>query len=204
MEMPETLQSLWWKVRWSSRATSLLHVLAMYAPFNSWRLFFYRARGTEIGRGVYIVQGCFLEESRPWLIRIEDWVTISAGAMILTHDAFYHFYDGRIPYRYGPVYIKRRATIGPGSIILPGVTIGECAIVAPGSLVRKDVPDRVIVGGNPAEKIMNLDDGLARCYPKIPEYKRVDKLTKYPWVVRKNKNLHPHPNPPPSRGREYI
>jgi acetyltransferase-like isoleucine patch superfamily enzyme len=61
----------------------------MFAPFNSWRVFFYRLRGVRIGRNVYIVQGSFLEESRPWLITIENDVRIGAGVTILAHDAIY-------------------------------------------------------------------------------------------------------------------
>lgn len=49
-----------------------------------------------------------------------------------------------------PVRIKDKAWIGFNSIILKGVTIGEGAIVAAGSVVTKDVPDHAIVGGNPA------------------------------------------------------
>jgi UDP-2-acetamido-3-amino-2,3-dideoxy-glucuronate N-acetyltransferase len=46
--------------------------------------------------------------------------------------------------------VRRRASIGTGAVILPGVTIGEHAIVGAGAVVTRDVPDRVIVVGNPA------------------------------------------------------
>ncbi len=49
-----------------------------------------------------------------------------------------------------PILIKRRAAIGSGAVILPGVTIGAKAIVGAGAVVTKDVPDGVIVAGNPA------------------------------------------------------
>ncbi|GHT41654.1 hypothetical protein AGMMS49965_11800 [Bacteroidia bacterium] len=49
-----------------------------------------------------------------------------------------------------PVVIKDKAWIGFQSIIMKGVTIGEGAIVAAGSVVTKDVPDYAVVGGNPA------------------------------------------------------
>lgn len=51
------------------------------------------------------------------------------------------------------VTIKDKAWIGFNSIILKGVTIGEGAVVAAGSVVTKDVPDYTIVGGNPAKEI---------------------------------------------------
>lgn len=49
-----------------------------------------------------------------------------------------------------PVVIKNKAWIGFNAIILKGVTIGEGAIVAAGSVVTKDVPDYAVVAGNPA------------------------------------------------------
>ena len=52
-----------------------------------------------------------------------------------------------------PVIIRRGAWIGARSIILKGVTIGEGAVVGMGSVVTRDVPPRVVVGGNPARII---------------------------------------------------
>ncbi len=180
----ETLQDLWWRIRWSSRATAWMHVLAMYAPFNSWRIFFYRLRGTRIGRRVSIVQGCFLEESRPWLISIEDDVRISARATIVTHDVVYYAMDPSVPYRYGEVVLMRKCVVGPGSVILPGVTVGEGALVGAGAIVVKDVPARTVVAGPAATHLMSLDEGLAKARLKIQKYEAVDKATKYPWRLQ--------------------
>jgi UDP-2-acetamido-3-amino-2,3-dideoxy-glucuronate N-acetyltransferase len=52
--------------------------------------------------------------------------------------------------------VKRRAAIGTGAIILPGVTIGEAAVVGAGAIVTTDVPDGVVVVGNPARVIRAL------------------------------------------------
>ena len=49
-----------------------------------------------------------------------------------------------------PIRIGQRCFIGGGSMILPGVTIGDESIVAAGAVVTDDVPSRSIVGGNPA------------------------------------------------------
>lgn len=46
--------------------------------------------------------------------------------------------------------ILRAARVGGGTILLPGVTVGENALVGAGSVITKDVPDRAIVFGNPA------------------------------------------------------
>ena len=49
--------------------------------------------------------------------------------------------------------ILRAARVGGASVLLPGVTIGENALVGAGSVVTRDVPDRAIVIGNPASVI---------------------------------------------------
>ncbi len=174
---------LWWKVRWSSRATAWMHVIAMYAPFNSWRRMFYRLRGVRIAQTAYVVPGAFLEESRPWLITIEDHVRIGAGVIMATHDAVYHGYDAEIPIRYGKIRICRGATICPGAIIMPGVTVGENAIVAPGALVRSDIPPGVIAAGVPAQQVGTLEAALSRVRLQIPELMATARATKYPWLL---------------------
>jgi acetyltransferase-like isoleucine patch superfamily enzyme len=55
-----------------------------------------------------------------------------------------------------PTLVKRRASIGSGTTILCGVTIGEEAIVGAGSVVTRDVAARVVVAGNPAREIRRL------------------------------------------------
>ena len=47
--------------------------------------------------------------------------------------------------------VKRGASIGANSVILPGVTIGEEALVGAGSVITKDVPDKAVMTGNPAQ-----------------------------------------------------
>ncbi|GAA5417393.1 maltose O-acetyltransferase [Paraliobacillus ryukyuensis] len=56
-----------------------------------------------------------------------------------------------------PITIKHNVWIGGGAIINPGVTIGNNAVIASGAVVTKDVPDNVVVGGNPAKIIKHID-----------------------------------------------
>lgn len=55
------------------------------------------------------------------------------------------------------VAIGNNVQIGGNAIILGGITIGDNSIVEPGSIVTKDVPANVVVGGNPAKIVMNLE-----------------------------------------------
>ncbi|EFC0264563.1 N-acetyltransferase, partial [Escherichia coli] len=54
--------------------------------------------------------------------------------------------------------IKKNASIGANATILPGIIIGENSIIGAGSVVTKDIPDNVIVAGNPAKIIRPVDD----------------------------------------------
>jgi UDP-2-acetamido-3-amino-2,3-dideoxy-glucuronate N-acetyltransferase len=60
-----------------------------------------------------------------------------------------------------PTLVKRRASIGSGSVILCNVTIGENAIVGAGSVVTKDVPPNAVVAGNPARILRRLEGTVA-------------------------------------------
>ena len=55
-----------------------------------------------------------------------------------------------------PIAIEQNAWLGGGAIVLPGVTVGENAIVGAGAVVTKDVPPNVVVAGNPARVIRSL------------------------------------------------
>lgn len=57
--------------------------------------------------------------------------------------------------------VKKKAVIGAGSVILPGVTIGEGAVIGAGSVVTKNVPDNTVVYGNPARpRVINSHDPI--------------------------------------------
>lgn len=86
-------------------------------------------------------------------IEIHDDVRISRDVIIET--AGLDFMTGLPPYRHksAPIYIEKGVWIGARSIVLGGVTIGENAIVAAGSVVSRSVGKGQIVGGVPARPI---------------------------------------------------
>lgn len=116
---------------------------------------FYTAFGktTHVGKEVFINFGCtFLDQGG---ITIEDGVFIGPGAKILT-EGHPEEPELRHTLHTEPVVIRRKAWIGAGAMILPGVTVGENAIVAAGAVVTKDVPDNAIVAGVPAKVLRNI------------------------------------------------
>ena len=87
-------------------------------------------------------------------ITIEDDVRVAANVQLISNNHDFHDRDILVC---KPVVLKRNCWIGAGSSILPGVTIGENAIVGAGSIVTKDVEPNTIVAGNPAKFIKRID-----------------------------------------------
>ena len=112
----------------------------------------------DMGTDVKIGNHVFINHSLTIMVRsgieIEDDVMIGPGASLLT--ANHDLYDHQV-LLCGKVTIKKNAWIGAKAMILPGVTVGENAIVAGGSVVTKDVEANTVVGGNPAHVLKQLD-----------------------------------------------
>lgn len=94
-------------------------------------------------------------------IIVEDDAVIGAGCKIYDTDfhstiAEYRL-NGNTNVKGMPVRIGRRSFIGGHSIILKGVSIGEQAVVAAGSVVTKSVPANEIWGGNPAKFLKKIE-----------------------------------------------
>lgn len=95
-------------------------------------------------------------------ITIEDDVMIGSAVHVYVHN--HRFDRPDVPiidqghYESRPVTFRRGCWVGAGVIVLPGVTIGENAVVGAGSVVVKDVPARAIAVGNPARVVRNLGE----------------------------------------------
>jgi acetyltransferase-like isoleucine patch superfamily enzyme len=110
-------------------------------------------RNTKIGRGVFINFDCtFLDLGG---ITIEDNVMLAPKVSLLSEGHPVAVKD-RQALTVGKIHIQRNAWISANATILPGVTIGENAVVAAGAVVSKDVPANTVVGGIPAKHIKNL------------------------------------------------
>lgn len=110
------------------------------------------AKGLSVGDNVFINYNCSMMSAGR--IIIEDNVQIGPNVMLVTTN---HDFNHREVVLHRPIVIKKNAWIGGRAMILPGVTVGENAVVAGGAVVTKDVEPNTIVGGNPAKVIKRLD-----------------------------------------------
>ncbi len=102
----------------------------------------------EIGDFVFFNRGVFIDSKGG--VSIGNSVGITEDVRIFTHS---HSEASHIIREYKPVVIKDYAKIYTGAMILPGVTIGEQAIVAAHAVVSKDIPANMVVAGSPAQVI---------------------------------------------------
>ena len=110
----------------------------------------------KIGNNVSVNRGCILHAGGE--IEIGNDVLIGPAVIIYSQNHSYRDLSKKIinqGYNTKKVNIGSNGWIAANAIILPGVTIGEGAVVAAGSVVTKDVDPNTIVGGNPAIFIKN-------------------------------------------------
>lgn len=105
----------------------------------------------DIGKNVIIAKTVHLDTSvNPQGLHIGDNTWVLRNAMILAHD---HCRGEKGRGALFDTHIGKNCVIGVNSIILPGVTVGDCCVVAAGSVVAKDAPPNTVVAGNPAKVI---------------------------------------------------
>ena len=120
----------------------------LFAPFH-----------TNVGRFITIGKNVFINHACSFLdlgsITIEDDVKIGPRVNLTSEN---HPLDplNRKTLVCRPILVKRNAWIGAGATILPGVTIGENAVVAAGAVVNKDVAPNTVVAGVPARMIRTI------------------------------------------------
>ncbi len=125
--------------------------LRIFTPFH-----INYGKKTTFGRDCFVNFGCtFLALGG---ITIEDDVFIGPHCVLATE---YHPENPETRHSLltKPIVVKRNAWLGANVTVLAGVTIGENAIVAAGSVVTKDVPDNMVVAGSPAKVIREIKKG---------------------------------------------
>ncbi|AGK55619.1 hexapeptide repeat-containing transferase [Bacillus sp. 1NLA3E] len=118
--------------------------IARYTPFLSVKNWLYRTfLRMEVGKKTAFALMVVPDIMFPEKISVGNNSIIGYNTTILAHEYLIN------EYRLGSVVIGNEVMIGANSTILPGLTIGDRAIVAAGTLVNKDVPPGAFVGGNP-------------------------------------------------------
>ncbi|HME00574.1 MAG TPA: acyltransferase [Terriglobia bacterium] len=113
-------------------------------------------KNARIGNNVKVSSHTFICEG----VTIEDDVFIGHNVSFINDKYPHATSNGELQteadWQVVPTLIKRGASIGTSATILCGVTIGEEAIVGAGSVVTHDVPDHVVVAGNPARLLKKV------------------------------------------------
>jgi acetyltransferase-like isoleucine patch superfamily enzyme len=153
------------------------------------KAWYMRLWGAEVGKNLYMERAVMLKGAEDLKIGdnvaigafslinaaggliIEDNVNISTGCRVVcvNHQVPPVGIDARFaPCWSAPIRLKKGCWLATNAIILPGVTVGEGAVVVAGSLVTKDVPDWAYVAGVPA-KFMMFREGYKPPKPKPAE-----------------------------------
>ena len=106
----------------------------------------------RIGHGGFINAGVVVYSEVA--ITIEDDVALANEVYVM--DTSSHGIEGCEAHA-APVVIGAGTWVGARAIVLPGVTIGKRVVVGAGAVVTKDVPDEVVVAGNPARVLRSLN-----------------------------------------------
>jgi len=136
--------------------------LAGYMFTQKWSLFWWRQCGYKIGKNTHIGPGflifAFHHLDKSYVV-IENNVAIGPRVMLIARSNSLSQIEehGKVTISIpGKIIIKKGAWVGAGAIILPNITIGECAAIGAGAVVTKNVPAYSVVAGIPAKIIKKL------------------------------------------------
>lgn len=148
----ENANSLWQIYKtvsfWKVMKNFIVIQIARYTPFLSMKNWLYRKfLRMKVGKRTAFALMVMPDIMFPEKISVGDNSVIGYNTTILAHEYLIE------EYRIGKVIIGNEVMIGANSTILPGIEIGDGAIVSAGTLVHKDVPPGAFVGGNPMQII---------------------------------------------------
>lgn len=157
----EGANSLWHVYKtvpfWKVVKNFIVIQLARYTPFLGMKNWLYRTfLQMKVGKHTSFALMVMPDVMFPEKISVGRNTVIGYNTTILAHEYLIN------EYRLGEVVIGDEVLIGANSTILPGLTIGNGAIVSAGTLVHKDVPEGAFVGGNPMRVIYTKEEMLLR------------------------------------------
>lgn len=136
---------------------------ALLEPFEPRKLraYFIRKMGCHVGKDVFFGDYVRMDTSYADMIYIGDYTHITSGCRLLCHQRdLSNYYVGdnaaECGYRLGEIHIGKGVMVGMETMIMPGVTIGDGAIIGARSMVTKDIPPYCIAVGSPAKVIKQI------------------------------------------------
>ncbi len=145
--LPGRWNSLQYWVRFVNPLRVIWNFLIIYTnrfnPSLNIKNVLYRLTGMQVGRRCSFGLCAMVDVFYPHLIQVGENCIFGYDSVILGHEFLQR------EWRTGPVVIGNNVTVGAKCIVLPGVTIGDGAVVSAMSLVNKDVPPGTVVGGVP-------------------------------------------------------
>lgn len=123
-------------------------------------------RGVRVGKCCYIPEpsSVLIDLTDPWLVTLGDNITLTHGVVVLTHDYGWSVMKksgnskGAVLGSQAPVKIGNNVFVGVNTVITKGVTVGDNVIIGAGSVVNKDCESNSVYAGNPAKKIMTMEE----------------------------------------------
>jgi len=117
--------------------------------------------GANVGENVFIGSKVWVDSGHADMLILEDHVHIAGECTLLCHQRNLKNYCvgddyAKLGYRVEKIHLKKGCLIGQRTMIMPGVTIGEGAIVGAYSLVTKDIPAWTIATGRPAKVVKTI------------------------------------------------
>lgn len=136
---------------------------AILEPFNPRKLrpVLLRKMGCKVGKNVFVGDNVKIDLSHADMITIDDHAHIASGVRLLCHQRNMSNYCvgddyAKLGYIIKPIHLCKGSLVGMESFVMPGVTVGEGAIVGAGSLITKDVPAWTIATGRPAKVVKEI------------------------------------------------
>ena len=136
---------------------------AILDPFlpRKMRPWLLRRIGCHVAKNVFIGDYVRVDLQHAHMIHIDEYAHITSGCRLLCHQRNLRGYcvgdnAASLGYRTGEIHIGKGVMVGMESTIMPGVTIGDGAIIGAGSLVVKDVPAWTVAMGVPAKVVKEI------------------------------------------------
>ena len=162
--------SLWRVIKQFFRNIHLKHLEKMldrfylepFAP-RKLRPILIRKMGCHVGKNTFFGDYVRIDTSYADMIYIGDYTHITSGCRLLCHQRDLTGYcvgdnAADLGYKTGEIHIGKGVMVGMETIIMPGVTIGDGAIIGAGSIVTRDIPAWTIATGRPAKVVKEIPE----------------------------------------------